>query len=459
MSRIFLENAAIIATMDPDIGDVEHGNVVIENGRIKEIVHTIPQEIDGKRINMSGCVVVPGFINLHHHFYQTLTRAYPDAVDTELFDWLVSLYPIWAGLHTESIELSTKLAMAELLLSGCTTTVDHHYVFPAAYQEKLIDTQVGVARELGMRFVATRGSMSRGKTAGGLPPDQVVQDESHIIKDSRRLIESYHDPSPFAMIQISLAPCSPFSISPKLMQETANLAEDLDVRLHTHLAETKDELDYCRRIYGCSPVQLLRKTGWLSSRTWVAHGIHFTDEEITILGDNRVGIAHCPTSNMRLGSGIAPVLALRSAGCPVGLGVDGSASNDSSHMLMELRQSLLIGRLGAGPSDYSVRLPLELATIGGAQCLGRATALGRISPGYAADIAAFDIMDIYHSGAIDPIAGLILCAPREVRHLFIAGEHIVDSGKIRGLNLPSLVEQHREESDRLVQSLGISDKG
>ena len=231
----------------------------------------------------------------------------------------------------------------------------------------------------------------------------------------------------------------------------------MDVRLHTHLAETRDEIDYCRRIYGCSPLQLLSKTGWLSSRTWVAHGIHFTDEEIAILGENEVGIAHCPTSNMRLGSGIAPIISLRNAGCPVGLGVDGSASNDSSHMLMELRQSLLIGRLGSGPSEFPVRLPLELATVGGARCLGRHTALGKISPGYAADIAVFDLMDIYHSGAIDPVAGLVLCAPQEVKHVFIAGEHIVDTGTIRGIDLESLTMQHREESNRLVMALGMSD--
>ncbi len=296
--------------------------------------------------------------------------------------------------------------------------------------------------------------MSLGQSAGGLPPDTVVQDEQLILDDSRRLIAAYHDNDPFAMIQIALAPCSPFSVTPRLMEQTAELASDNEVRLHTHLAETRDELDYCRKHYACTPVELLERAGWLENNCWVAHGIHFSDEEIAKLGSAGVGIAHCPTSNMRLGSGIAPVPALRAAGCPVGLAVDGSASNDSSNMITEVRQSLLLGRLGAGADGFSPWTALELATIGGAKCLGRGEALGRISSGYAADVVVFDISDIAHSGAVDIVAGFVLCAPAAVKHLFVAGRQIIDEGTLLGVDLNCLRKEHSEESRRLAARVG-----
>jgi 8-oxoguanine deaminase len=454
VERIIIRNADILLTMNHEEPSVEDAFVILENGKIATVGSGVPPALpNATDIDASGCAVMPGLINTHHHFYQTLTRAYPGAVNSRLFDWLTALYPVWAGITAESIRLGTQVAVAELLLSGTTTSADHHYVFPQDAEPNLIDIQIDAAREMGIRFVATRGSMSLGKSLGGLPPDNVVQDESTILSDTERLIRAYHDDDPFALVQVAIGPCSPFSVSPRLMEQSANLANEYAVRLHTHLAETTDEIDYCRKRYGCTPVELLKKTGWLCESCWIVHGIHFSDREIAMLGDARVGIAHCPTSNMRLGSGIAPVLALRDAGCPVGLAVDGSASNDSSHMMLEVRQALLLGRLGAGPLAFTPQIVLELATAGGAECLGRGDALGRIIPGYAADIAVFDLEDLAHSGAVDPVAGLVLCAPPKVRHLFVAGRHIVENGVLRGVDIGRLRTKHREESARLVARL------
>lgn len=454
MSAFLIDHADIIVTMDEKTGDVRNGYLIITEGRIEEIgTGPPPKRTFSQILDASGCLIMPGLINTHHHFYQTLTRAYPAAVDSCLFPWLKALYPVWAGITATSVELGTKVAMAELMLSGCTTTVDHHYVFPETTIPELIDVQVAAAREMGMRFIATRGSMSRGKSEGGLPPDGVVQKEDVILRDSERTIDDFHDPDQFGMVQIALAPCSPFSVSPRLMKQTAELAASKDVRLHTHLAETRDELDYCRRYYGCSTVELLARTGWLTERTWLAHGIHFSDKEIELLGKHGVGIAHCPTSNMRLASGIAPVLALRDAGCPVGLAVDGSASNDSSNMIMEVRQSLLLGRLGAGAEAYSTRLALELATTGSAAVVGREQALGRLRSGFAADIAIFDNTDIGHSGAIDPVAGLVLCAPGTVKHLIINGDIVVENSVLQDLDMTGLLAAHQEEARRLTHRI------
>jgi len=451
MKPIIIANADTLVTMQGRQA-LPAGFVVLEGSRIHGVgAGTPPSFPDAVTVDATGCIVTPGLINTHHHFYQTLTRAFPPAVDAPLFPWLRALYPIWEGITARSVRLGTQVAMVELMLSGCTTTSDHHYVFPRAVEPHLIDAQIEAARSLGMRFVATRGSMSLGTSAGGLPPDSVVQDEGTILADCRRVVERYHDPDPFGHVQVALAPCSPFSVTPRLMEATARLARELGVRLHTHLAETKDELIFCRRHYGCTPVELLQRTGWLHDHTWLAHGIHFSEAEIKTLGDAGVGIAHCPTSNMRLGSGIAPVGALRHAGCPVGLGVDGSASNDSSNMLLEVRQSLLLGRLGAGADGFSVWDALELATVEGARCLGREHALGRIAPGYAADIVVFDLADVGHSGAMDSLAGLVFCAPARVKHLFIAGEWIVNEGRILGLDIDALRAAHCEESLRLHQ--------
>ncbi len=451
MSPIVLANADALVTME-DRRWSPQGFVVMDGDRIRSRGCGPPPTIEGATVvDVAGCIVTPGLINTHHHFYQTLTRAYLPAVDAPLFRWLQSLYPVWEGITTESVRLATQVAIAELLLSGCTTTSDHHYLFPRAASGDLIDAQIEVARAMGIRFVATRGSMSLGRSAGGLPPDSVVEDEDTILTDCRRVIERYHDPDPFAMVQVALAPCSPFSVTPRLMEATAALARKTGVRLHTHLAETKDELEYCRRHLGCTPLEFLHRTGWLHERTWLAHGIHFDESEIRRLGDAGVGVAHCPTSNMRLGSGIAPVRSLRRAGCPVGVGVDGSASNDSSHLLLEVRQALLVGRLREGVEHVSVWDALELATTGGAACLGRSGTLGVIAPGAAADVAVFDGRPLGLSGAMDPVAGLVLCAPAPVRHLFVGGRWIVKEGHIQGLDLPRVLEAHRAESERLLR--------
>lgn len=457
MERIVIRDADFLLTMNQTEPCVYNAFVIMENNKIAAVGSGTPPDIpDATVVDAIGCAITPGLINTHHHFYQTLTRAYPGAVNSTLFDWLLALYPVWAGLTDESIRIGTRVAVAELLLTGATTSADHHYVFPHDASPNLIDIQIDAACQMGIRFVATRGSMSLGKSLGGLPPDGVVQDESVIVHDTKRLIEAYHDDDPFAMVQVAIAPCSPFSVSPRLMEQSARLAKEYGVRLHTHIAETKDELDYCRKRYGCTPLELLKKTGWLSDSCWIAHGIHFSDKEIAMLGDAGVGIAHCPTSNMRLGSGIAPVLALRNAGCPVGLAVDGSASNDSSHMMLEVRQALLLGRLGAGPETFSPSLALELATVGGAHCLGRGNVLGRIVPGYAADIAIFDLDDLAHSGAVDPVAGLVLCAPPRVKHLFVAGRHVVENGVLAGVDTDLLRSEHRKESVRLTAHLAGS---
>ena len=400
-------------------------------------------------MNARHAVVIPGLINTHHHLFQTLTRAYAPAADAELFDWLRTLYPVWARLDEESVYAAALAGMAELLLSGCTTTADHHYVFPPG-QTKLIDAEIAAARRIGIRFHPSRGSMSVGKSRGGLPPDSVVEKEDRILADCERVIRKFHDPQPGAMVQVALAPCSPFSVSRRLMRETAELAHRHHVRLHTHLAETRDEVAYCLRRFGKRPLELLEDAEWLGKSTWLAHGIHFNRREVARLGRSGVGVAHCPTSNMRLGSGCAPVLALRRAGCPVGLGVDGSASNDSSHMLAEARQSLLLQRLAHGAAALGVREALRMATVEGARCLGRDD-IGSLETGKRADIAIFDLRAVGYSGAGDALSALLLCAPEHVTALIVEGKVVVDAGELRTLALEPMLARHRALSRKLTR--------
>ncbi len=420
--------------------------VYVEDGVIRQIGTKRPPKA-GQVITARHSVAIPGLVNTHHHLYQTLTRAYAPAANAELFDWLRTLYPIWALIDEEAVHTAALAGMAELLLSGCTTTTDHHYLFPRGH-EKLIDAQIEAAQRIGIRFHPTRGSMSVGESKGGLPPDSVVQRETEILDDSERLIRKYHDPSAGSMLQIALAPCSPFSVSPQLMRETTDLAERHGVRLHTHLAETRDEEAYCLERFQKRPLDLLDSVGWLSAKTWLAHGIFFNRGEIARLGRARVGIAHCPTSNMRLGSGCAPVLALRRAGCPVGLGVDGSASNDSSHMLAEARQALLLHRLQHGAAAITVRDALQMATLEGARCLGRDD-IGLLEVGKRADIALFDLQGIGYSGASDPLSALLLCAPAQVETLIIEGRVIVENGALQTISLDRTLTQHRRAAARL----------
>jgi len=446
---LLIRDVRLLVTMDARGRKLEGGYLYAEDGEITAIGTRVPVGIKAERtIRAPFAVAVPGLVNTHHHLCQTLTRAHPRAADAKLFDWLTTLYPVWAGFDEESVHLAALVGMAELMLSGCTTTSDHHYLFPRG-QTRLIDAEIAAAREIGIRFHATRGSMSVGRRQGGLPPDDVVQDEDEILADSERVIRAYHDPTPGAMLRVALAPCSPFSVSERLMRETAALAERHDVRLHTHLAETKDEEEYCLRRFKRRPVQFLADAGWISDRVWVAHGVHFNAAEIRRLGRSRVGVAHCPTSNMRLGSGIAPVHALAGAGCPIGLGVDGSASNDGSHLLAEGRQAMLLGRVARGADAVKVEDALRMATLGGAACLGRED-IGRLAVGARADVALFDLRDVTYSGAGDPLLALLLCAPTRVHTLVVNGRPVVENGELRTLALEPVLARHRKAAARLL---------
>jgi 8-oxoguanine deaminase len=444
--RIWLKNPlAILVDSGLDAG----GGIVVEEEKITEIVAAgrgPAAEVD-EVFDASGHVVLPGLINTHHHFYQTLTRACPAALNKELFPWLKSLYPIWAGLDEAMIHAATRLAAAELLLSGCTTAADHHYIFPETAPEAL-DIQVDAISNIGIRATLTRGSMSLGENEGGLPPQNTVQDEATILADCARVIDQYHQPDEGAMLQIALAPCSPFSVTEELMRDTALLAREKQVRLHTHLAETHDETGFCLELFGVRPVDYLERVGWLAGDVWLAHGIHFNDEEIARLGRAGVGICHCPSSNMVLGSGQCLTRDLEQAGCPVGLGVDGSASNDCSNMIQEVRQALLFQRLRYGSAGITHFDALRWATQGSAGCLGRDD-IGEIAPGKQADLALFDLEELRFSGAGDPLAALLLCGAHRAAHVMVAGKWLVSEGRILALDIEKLQHEHRLLARRL----------
>ncbi len=454
-TRLLITNAAAIVTMNAVNDVLRDGYLTINNGLVEEVGATLSSQrrrdfhAQGYAVvNAEHKVVIPGLINTHHHLYQTLTRAYPPVMNAGLFRWLTGLYPIWAGLDEEAIRLSSLVGMAELALSGCTATTDHHYVFPQGIRGELIDVQIQAAQELGMRFHPCRGSMNLSQKDGGLPPDSVVQTADEILRDSERLIDTYHDPNPNAMTRIALAPCSPFSVTTDLMKQTAALAADKHVRLHTHLAETLDEERFCLQRFGLRPVDYLEEVGWLNQRAWLAHGIHFDSAEIAKLGGAGVGVAHCPNSNMRLGSGIAKVTELQQAGSPVGIAVDGSASNDASHMLAEVRQAMLLARLARGADSMTVMDALRMATVGSAACLGR-TDIGSLEVGNAADVAIFSLNDISYSGAGDPVGALLLCHPGRVDTLIIQGRIIVEHGELLTLDLLPLFANHRQKAAAL----------
>ena len=415
------------------------GGIVIQNDLIVELIRAGEQPLQAvdEVVDAHEHVLIPGLINSHHHFYQTLTRAFPAALNKNLFPWLQSLYPVWARLTPEMIATSTQIALCELLLSGCTTASDHHYLFPNGL-EHAIDIQVEQATELGIRVHLTRGSMSLGEDQGGLPPRTTIQTDREILDDSQRLIKAYHQYEDGAMTRIALAPCSPFSVSEELMRATADLAQELDVRLHTHLAETHDETNFCIKMFGVRPVDYLERVGWLNNRTWLAHGIHFNDEEIARLGKAHVGIAHCPSSNMLLASGQCPTLALQAAGCPVGLGVDGSASNDGSNMIGEVRQALLLQRLRYGAEEITHQKAFEWATIGSAGCLGR-NDIGEIAVGKQADIALFKLDEIRFAGAGSPVAAILLCGATKADKVMVAGKWRVLEGQIVGVDMNQLM--------------------
>ncbi|WP_017222684.1 8-oxoguanine deaminase [Moritella dasanensis] len=432
-SRLWIKNP--LDCLDPAYA----GGIIIQDDIIIELVPAgaEPIAVIDDVVDAREHVLIPGLINAHHHFYQTLTRAFPDALNKELFPWLQSLYPIWAKLTPEMIATSTQIALSELLLSGCTTASDHHYLFPDGL-EHAIDIQIEQAKKLGIRVHLTRGSMSLGEDQGGLPPRTTIQTDSVILADSQRLIETYHQYEDGAMTRIALAPCSPFSVSEELMRATGDLAREHNVRLHTHLAETHDETDFCIKMFGVRPVDYLERVGWLNDRTWLAHGIHFNEQEIVRLGNAGVGVCHCPSSNMILASGQCPTLALQAAGSPVGLGVDGSASNDGSNMIGEVRQALLLQRLRYGASDITHQKAFEWATKGSAGCLGRDD-IGEIAVGKQADIALFKLDEIRFAGAGTPVAALLLCGATKADKVMVAGKWRVLDGAIVGLDLNQLM--------------------
>ncbi len=444
--RLWLKNPLAAFTANGlDAG----GGVVVSGGTIAEVVGTgkAPAAPCDEVFDAGRHVLTPGLINTHHHFYQTLTRAWAPVANAELFPWLKNLYPVWARLTPRDLELATTAALAELLLSGCTTAADHHYLFPDGL-ENAIDIQVQVVRKLGMRATLTRGSMSLGEKDGGLPPQSTVQDPEVILADSERLVAAYHERGEDAVIQIALAPCSPFSVTRELMAESAQLAEKLDVRLHTHLAETIDEEEFCREKFGLRTVDYLESVGWLTSRTWLGHGIHFDDAEIARLGAAGTGIAHCPTSNMRLASGTARILELEAAGVPVGLGVDGSASNDASNLIQEARQALYLQRLRYG-AGVGCERALGWATRGSARVLGR-DSLGEIAPGRQADLALFTLDELRFSGSHDPVSALLLCGADHADRVMVGGTWRVVDGQIPGLDLGALIAEHSSAARRLV---------
>ncbi|WP_287815360.1 8-oxoguanine deaminase [Pseudomonas sp.] len=429
------------------------GGLVIANGVIEQVLGAgeQPAQPCTEVFDASAHVLLPGLINTHHHFYQTLTRAWAPVVNEPLFPWLKTLYPVWARLTPEKLALASKVALAELLLSGCTTAADHHYLFPDGL-EQAIDVQVEVVRELGMRAMLTRGSMSLGEADGGLPPQQTVQQGEVILADSQRLVERYHQRGPGAQIQIALAPCSPFSVTPQIMRASAAMAEQLDVRLHTHLAETLDEEDFCLQRFGLRTVDYLDSVGWLGPRTWLAHGIHFNPDEIARLGAAGTGICHCPTSNMRLASGICPTEDLLAAGAPVGLGVDGSASNDASNMILEARQALYLQRLRYGAKAITPEKVLGWATRGSARLLGRDD-IGELAVGKQADLALFKLDELRFSGSHDPLSALLLCGADKADRVMVGGQWRVVDGQVEGLDVQGLIADHRQAARALVTPL------
>jgi len=461
MPLTLLHNATTLVTMDAQRREITDGALLIDGreilwvGRSEDLPIHFSEDIT-QRIDARGKLVLPGFVNTHHHFYQTLTRVIPAAQDAVLFDWLKTLYPIWAELTPGDVQISTQLALTELLMSGCTTSSDHHYLWPNGSR---LDDQFEAAEKVGVRFHGARGSMSLGESAGGLPPDRVTEPEDAILADCRRVVESFHNPRRFAMRRVVIAPCSPFSVTPDLMRESAALARSfgprMNVHLHTHLAETADEEAFCLAKFGHRPGDYAQELGWTGDDVWHAHCVHLNQPEIENFAQTRTGVAHCPTSNMRLASGIAPVRAMRDAGVAVGLGVDGSASNDGSHLLAEVRQCLLLQRVLGNPKAMTAREALEIATLGGATVLGRDD-IGSLAPGMAADIIAFDLNALtYAGGAVhDPVAALVFCHPQPVDFAIVNGRLLVKDGLPVAVDLPALADAHNRAARALLVRAG-----
>ncbi len=454
-AELVVKNARLLVTMDDRRREIAGGWISVTGGRVQAMGEAGSEPEAVRVIDASGCLVTPGLINTHHHIYQNLTRSFPPATQHNLFGWLSTLYPIWANIDEEASYLAAWIGFAELALGGCTTTMDHMYVHPTGAGD-LITAEITAAKELGMRFHATRGSMSRSKKDGGLPPDEVVQDNDTILAESERLVGAHHDPTSHAMVQVALAPCSPFSVTPDLMKATAALAERLDVRLHTHLAEDVDEDTYCLDVYGCRPLEYFEDVGWGSDRSWVAHCVYPNAAEIAKMAEWGTGVAHCPSSNQMIGAGLAPIREFRDAGVPVGLGCDGSSSTDSASLWMETRNALLLGRLRGGPEAMQAREALEMATLGGAQCLGREGVLGLLAPGTAADIVVWGLEGVQFAGAwSDPVEALLRCGPNAAKYTIIAGKVVVDDGRLVSPDVEDRLTRHEAVSRRL-QGLALS---
>ena len=459
MSTLLVKNATVLVSMDDQRREIADGGLYIRDGFIEQVGKTdeLAREAD-EVLDLHDHILLPGLVNTHHHFYQTLTRVVPAAQDANLFHWLKTLYPIWARMTPEDIYISTQTALAELALSGCTTASDHLYLFPNGSR---LDDEIEAARQIGLRLHASRGSMSLGESKGGLPPDSVVDSEEVILEDSERLIRTYHDPEPGSMVQIVLAPCSPFSVTGELMKQSAELARRYGVHLHTHLAETEDEETFCLQKFGYRPFGYMQSLDWVGEDVWFAHSIYINSEEIQVYARTGCGVAHCPNSNMRLASGIAPIREFLRAKVKVGIGVDGSASNDGSHLLEEARQAMLLARVRAGIEGASqsnagehwimtARQVLELATRGGAAVLGRKD-IGSLEPGKCADFIALDLNRLGYAGAVhDPVAAVVFCAAQNVDYNVVGGKFIVKDGRMTTLDLPAHIEKHQKAAQRLI---------
>ncbi|MBZ4022278.1 8-oxoguanine deaminase [Rhodobacter sp. TJ_12] len=444
MREVLIQGAEVVVTMDGTRRELRGADVLIRGGVIAAVGQGLTSA--GQVVLAKGCVVTPGFINTHHHLYQTLTRAVPGGQDALLFGWLKTLYPIWARMGPEEMHISALTGLAELALSGCTLSSDHLYLYPNGAR---LDDTIAAAADIGLRFHPTRGAMSIGESAGGLPPDSLVEREDAILEDCLRVIDAHHDPRDGAMVRVGVAPCSPFSVSRELMRDAALLARDKGVMLHTHLAENDEDIAYSLHHFGCRPGQYAEDLGWTGADVWHAHCVKLSHEEIALFARSLTGVAHCPCSNCRLGSGIAPVRAMRDAGVKVALGVDGSASNDAGNLIAEARMAMLLQRVQNGADAMSVREALEIATLGGAQVLGRPD-LGSLERGKRADIAIWDVSGLEAAGAWDPVAALLLSGPTRVKHLFVEGRQVVAEGQITTINLPRVIERHNALARQLA---------
>lgn len=448
--KILLKNIDLIATFNSKQQEIKDGWIYIEDNVIKDVgCGNAPPLKTDREISGKGMVFLPGFVNTHHHFYQSLFRAVPEVASAKLFDWLTYLYERWKNIDEEAVRISTTVAIMEMQKSGVTTTTDHMYLFPRGH-EGLMDVQIEAAKNTGVRFHATRGSMCLSKKDGGLPPDSVVQEEEAILKDCERVIQKYHDPRPFSMTRVALAPCSPFSVTEQLMKDTVEMAEKYDVLMHTHLAETRDEDEFCLSMFNLRPVDYMEKVGWLNPRAWFAHMVYLSDDDIKRLSEARAGMAHCPTSNMRLGSGIAPVTRMKDTSIRIGLGVDGSASNDSGNFLLEVRNALLLQRVKYGSDAITPRDVLQMGTMGGAEVLRMDKEIGSIEKGKAADIIGFKIDRLeFAGGMIDPIGSLVLCDAKAVDFSMINGEIVIQDGKFTKLDEEYYINKQNEISRKL----------